>query len=943
MIERFSRAEFEAALALAVERGAAERWESAGRELGEEVYHLWVNENARVLVRSSIDASGVARDSGEDSIRILLQVRVGSGDRWQPQKKLDAYTTRVTGWEDRLYVKAQELAHQGRKIRRPIEPCRECGETKRMWFTASGRNVGRPAMKCFTCQEGFVWLDEENADDAKKSKPSSSAPATRPAPSVSRGGKADPTDASGNAERAAASSIGSAPNSISPPESVKPVAGDPDPSTDLNDLFDEIAQVVASAEEKLVVVERPPSEQQGYAIHATIDNPARLISGAGSGKTFVLERRYRYLLQQGLKPDQIVVVTFTKAMSSDMAERIISLNPSISGTAGESQICSIHAFCNRVLQLEGLARRIPEKEWEVRKILKDLVKKLWPLTNGRDPSTARPTWEELYSVIASAKAHAIRPGSDLEWASALWGEYHGARLSEARRRYDAAMQENNWWNFIDMLYEMEIALQTRRGFVEKLRSRYHYCMVDEGQDTNHQAMRILTAIFGDQDRIFIVGDPDQLLFRFTGATPEANMYEGFSERYPNGNTFFMETNYRSTHAIVDASTRLIAHNYAVRGGPYGEEYRKTCRAAESAALGVPLAWSFWENQEEEAEAVTATVRELLDTRYRPGDIFVGARTRGQLGQLEPHLTEAGIPFINITGGSFWQIRHVAIVLNYLRLALNHDHSEAFARVYNIASENMTDRTGAYSPTRWLGQSFLRDVHGEYNRQTLEDSAGSYYSHRDGIRDLVGFMDDLEEVVRGQAPADAVRYVIDHCVARYLKEEEGLQDDDNGIGKLADLEVVADLAGKFDSLEKFFERVDAAIKAAQDAKSKNWGEYVVLSTVHRLKGMERPVVIGVGWCENQEEKTGLLPHTYSLQPPPTNGVLGLGGGQGRVEDERCIAYVLITRAKQEVYLSGFRQFRKTMLQPSRFAVELGLAVSSVVERNPYDDDKRDDAW
>jgi DNA helicase-2/ATP-dependent DNA helicase PcrA len=187
--------------------------------------------------------------------------------------------------------------------------------------------------------------------------------------------------------------------------------------------------------------------------------------------------------------------------------------------------------------------------------------------------------------------------------------------------------------------------------------------------------------------------------------------------------------------------------------------------------------------------------------------------------------------------------------------------------------------------------------------------------------LRGVLDQADNV--GQI----IRIVIDDCYEKYLKSNDTIGDEGLVNAKLEDLATVEDLAGQYNSVDKFLVYVDEMIEAAEKAKNRDWEDYVVLSTYHRLKGLERPVVFGLGWCEGENattgEPVGLLPHTFSLVPPPDFGVLP-SGDKSPVEDERCIAYVCVTRAEQRVFLSGIKNYRTWKMYPSRFISEMGIS-------------------
>ena len=444
-------------------------------------------------------------------------------------------------------------------------------------------------------------------------------------------------------------------------------------------------------------------------------------------------------------------------------------------------------------------------------------------------------------------------------------------------------------------------------------------------------MRVLSTLAEPENRFFIVGDADQLLYRFTGATPEENLYEGFERRYENGIMVKLETNYRSDKMIVDQGNELIHNNYEGSGGPYEDKYIKELRARNDALPGDNIVFTEHETPEEEARVVASEILRLIGTEERKaGDFFIGARTRAQLAYLEGPLMMAGIPYINLTGGSFWQLKHVSQMVNYLKLAFDGEADDAFSKIYNVASNLMVypwgEQKGEYCTHRWLGTAFLNACGGSY--QNVDRAVRSRKSYEPGVSDLVGLVQDIKfELEKGAG--EAMQYIFDECVKKYLIEEEGIVEDEAENSKLSDCESAIAIARNYGEPQKFLEFVEAAIQAAEDAKNKKWDRYVVLSTIHRLKGLERPVVFGLGWSEGSVMKdgvpvgsAGLLPHTFSMVPPPQTGVLDFGG-QGRVEDERCMAYVLVTRAKEKVYLSSVKYWRNCEFEPSRFVEELGL--------------------
>jgi DNA helicase-2/ATP-dependent DNA helicase PcrA len=430
-----------------------------------------------------------------------------------------------------------------------------------------------------------------------------------------------------------------------------------------------------------------------------------------------------------------------------------------------------------------------------------------------------------------------------------------------------------------------------------------------------------------------VADVDQTLFRFAGARPEI-MSEEIVGYLPNIRTVKMETNYRSTQTIVNQQRQSIAYNYSDLNGPYDQSLFKSLRPRDGAESGNPFVWNMFGFQEEEADYVASTITLLCDAEgYGWGDFFVGARTNSQLAYIEGALTRENIKYINLGGGSFWDSKHIQDVLAYIHLAyyeLNPsddvDTSRDLKRVLNIPSKFFVapigDKKGEYVPHRFLSNALFESIGGKYRNLDRE-------RWREGVQDLMEFVTDIQLHIDHHGLAGAIRFVIENAYVKWLSHKEGLvYTDDAENGKVDDLLTVVNIASKFEEVDKFFAYVKRMREAAKASKRGDHSKRVVIGTVHRLKGKERPVVFGIGLCETNpgsilSEAAGLLPHTYSLIDPPNYGVLPTGG-KGKIEDERCVFFVLISRAQERVYLSGFRNYRDKVFGPSRFVREIGLA-------------------
>lgn len=724
-----------------------------------------------------------------------------------------------------------------------------------------------------------------------------------------------------------------------------------------------------------VKYKKQPNVQQLRAIEAPVSGAVRVSAPPGSGKTFLLTHRYVFLTENGVGPEDILMVCFNKTMADEMLARVLDLAPDLANTAAQSQISTIHAACFRILKEEqnGNARQVA-KDWQVKKFVSEAAEELWP-----DPDN-RPGWAEIMAWINTSKMEGLVPQESGAFLVENLGAYHGDKVYKINVRLAAYLKGAKLITFPDMLLMVDVMLQRDSAFRARWQGRFSHVLVDEGQDTSGQAMRILTTLAAPQDNFFIVGDSDQLLYRFTGATPEANLMDGFEQRFPENLTVKLAVNYRSARSVIGTAQKLIANNYSDAGGPYEQEYAKDTQARDGAPEGMEFSFTSHPDAEAEADAVAESIALRLAGHEEdgvvyagnPGDVFVGARTRAQLAYLEGPLVRRQVPFINIAGGSFWESKHVDTVVAYLRLAHDNGNHAAFERVYNVASAWMTTpwkkspQYGEYINHRFLGKEFLTACGGDY--RNARSAGNRLYKWGPGVSDLTNFVEELE-LRLGKGPAKVLRFVLDECYVRWLKADEGLTSHDEAEnGKVEDLETVVAIAQDYATVGEFLSYVDECVKAAQDAKDRNWDEYVVISTVHRLKGLERPVVYGVGFGEGTKTlpsgetvPAGLLPHTFSLTPPPNFGVLPTGG-MGRVEDERCLAFVLVTRAKNEVHLSYPVEYRGAKFGPSRFAYEMGLVRPEIApdeyakaegfegqDRDDYSDDQDrenyiiDEAW
>jgi len=773
--------------------------------------------------------------------------------------KTETYTTRSPGWNRRMQAKLEGLV----VLRQSAGDCPECGSPKHIFIVKKDNpNNGRTFAKCMYCNSGFQWLDELHV-------PYFSNPLDNPKPES------------------------------------KPVI----------EVFQE--QV------KAVLQSRDPNPEQRMVIEAPF-MPLRVEAGPGSGKTFTIARRYKFMVEAGYKPEKIIAVTFNVKMAAELGEKIVEQVPAIFGTPAMQNICTIHALCFRLLKRFKPKYRSFEvpPEWKVKRFFEETMAVIW------DAET-RPCYEEVRDVIATASSRGLTAETATDFYYQILPERYVENVAHLHLQFEEWKSKNQFIQYSDMLLLCELMLNEDQDVAYN--ARFECVIIDEAQDTNAQAMRILSKLVAHSNNITIVGDRDQLLYRFAGATPEANLGEGFEQLYPEGQTFHLVTNYRSTRTIVQRALNVISHNYDPLG-PYDSRHLKALKPKDGADEGADIFFQNAADPMDESKKVVDEIQTLVNNGADPGQIFVAARTRAQIGYIEFRMIKTEIPFANTTGMSFWSLKHVSDLLNYLRIIDNPDDTVALKAIINIPSAAFRvpwrkhPDYGQYVNHRFLGNEFVQQCNGSFTNVRAVSMGNFKFTA--GGSDLMYLVGMLKNAIDSGTIGDAVRTFVEECYRPYVLYESGGAENTLGEGaKLEDLQTIADIADTFTSLSEFLFYVDKMIDSAKAVEEGDWGGRVVLSTIHRLKGLERDYVFGIGVSEYnpyipKNPPAGLLPHTFSLVKPPTLGKFDLYG-QGRVEDERCLFYVLITRARKAVFLSSVDVYRKTRMKRSRFIDELGL--------------------
>jgi len=799
--------------------------------------------------------------------------------------------SRVAGWEKRVAEKIEELEEEiGPSFRRFVPIC--CDVVPWVNVTKNGKNNGRYYCKCKKCRKWLCFMDDEDK----------SSPEGKPSPSTRR-------DA---------------------------------PLPTYDDFSSLLSQTpVTEMPKELPTFEWTgegygPNEAQMEAINHATDTPRITTAPPGSGKTFMLENRIAHLIANGAAPGSILNVTLSKAMADEGAARVEERLVDLGVHVAEDDMllfrkwwCTIHAACYRMLAEEGDKRSVANT-WQIKKIIEGQIERLM-----LDPE-AYPWWE-LDTLIKSAKMRGYSSGEDHEYFFSVCDERF-ANVCQIRAAFDREMlyysdkyAPHGLTTFEDMLFDVERRLKLDEGFRRKWQGQFKFVINDEGQDTTLQQMNILGMLTQSPDdgaNIFTVGDPDQMLYRFAGATPEENVGVGFERRFNGAKRGTLVVNYRSFSEITDACNRLIAYNYADKGGPYPQRLYKEMTSNKGAGGSISL--EEYDNIVLEGVGVADRIENDLENGYcKPGDVFVLSRIAAGLGPVETELLQRGIPFINRNGIGFWGMGCIKWVTDYVSVVKDGSNSDAFHNICNIASDAMP------KPMRFLGNAFKK-AFPDYDSVREASQSGMGLSRWRGAIDIVDFVEQLRKIETLSELLETIiwRSVYPYILHQYGEDAVGTREDvdDAESGKMIQLLIsLQRIANRFSSVEEFLAFVEKARKAVEDANDKTaWHKYVILSTIHKVKGLERDIVYVLHMSEGEVEKNGeivkkigMLPYTYALSSPPPKKLYS--PAQSRIEDERCIAYVAISRAKKNVRISSICEhpYLKGTMRPSRFAIEAGL--------------------
>ncbi|WP_369189805.1 DNA helicase PcrA [Streptomyces sp. R08] len=651
--------------------------------------------------------------------------------------------------------------------------------------------------------------------------------------------------------------------------------------------------------------------QRAAVVHS--DTPLLIVAGAGSGKTRVLTHRIAYLLgERNVHPGQILAITFTNKAAGEMKERVEQL---VGPRANAMWVMTFHSACVRILRREskklGFTSSFSIYDAADSKRLMALVCRDLDI----DPKKFPP--KSFSAKISNLKNELI----DEEDFAAQATDGFEKTLAQAYAMYQSRLREANALDFDDLIMTTVNLLRAFPDVAEHYRRRFRHVMVDEYQDTNHAQYALVRELVGtaahDEDtppsehdlppaELCVVGDADQSIYAFRGATIR-NILQ-FEEDYPNATTILLEQNYRSTQTILSAANAVIERN----------ESRRPKNLWTNAGAGAQITGYVADTEHDEAQFVAEEIDRLTDAGdAKAGDVAVFYRTNAQSRVFEEIFIRVGLPYKVVGGVRFYERKEVRDVLAYLRVLANPEDAVPLRRILNVPKRGIGERAEAMIDA--LSQrekiSFPQAL------KRVDEAYGMAARSTNAVKKFNTLMEDLRTIVdSGAGPATVLEAILERT--GYLAELQASTDpqDETRIENLQELAAVAlefeqeNSDGESETpvgLAAFLERVALVADSDQIPDEDEDGSGVItLMTLHTAKGLEFPVVFLTGM------EDGVFPHMRAL------------GQAKELEEERRLAYVGITRARERLYLtrSSLRSAwgQPSYNPPSRFLEEIPAA-------------------
>lgn len=634
---------------------------------------------------------------------------------------------------------------------------------------------------------------------------------------------------------------------------------------------------------------------QQEAVNQT-EGPLLILAGAGSGKTTVLVNRVQHIIGSGLAaPWQVLAITFTNKAAGEIRERLIN---AIGPEANDIWAYTFHSCCARILR--RFADRLGYTSHFTIYDTDDQKRVMKHCQKALEISDKILHHKSILSEISSAKDSLV---DYEEYKKLAQNDFRKARIADCYELYQKELLKSDAMDFDDIIFNTVRLLEGNPDVLELYQKQFKYVMVDEYQDTSHAQYILVSLLAGGYNNICVVGDDDQSIYRFRGATIENIL--SFENQYKNARVIRLEQNYRSTQNILDAANAVIANN----------KNRKGKNLWTQAGSGEKIIFNTLEDEAAEASFIAQEILKNVKNGKKMSDHAVLYRMNAQSRNIEITFAKSGIPHKVIGGNRFFDRKEIKDVISYFAVINNPADNVRLQRIINVPKRGIGDTMFAnvMEIATGLGLSAFEvcERADEFQKtlrsaQKLQGFAAMIRHFQDCLDDDMPLSDLLQEVL------DKTNYF------DYLDEDpESAEDRKNNINELSSMFIKYQEEDADFELSDFLE--DVALVADIDSYNED-DDAVVLMTLHSAKGLEFPIVFISGMEES------VFPGNQSVY------------SEEDLEEERRLAYVGITRAKEKLYLLNAR---RRMLygttnrnQASRFLREIPLSVTDDITVQSY---------
>ena len=630
-----------------------------------------------------------------------------------------------------------------------------------------------------------------------------------------------------------------------------------------------------------------PSQRQ--AVEQT-EGPVMIVAGAGSGKTRVITYRVAHLIQKGVDPFQILVLTFTNKAAKEMRERITKV---VGAEAKNIWMGTFHSIFAKILRVEANKIGYPNNFTiydtdDSKSLLRAILKEM-----NLDDKLYNPNF--VYGRISMAKNNLISAAEYLQNEQIQADDFSTGRgqLGKIYATYTARCFKAGAMDFDDLLFKTNVLLKEHPDVLHKYQHKFKYLMVDEYQDTNFSQYLIVKKLAAVNYNLCVVGDDAQSIYGFRGANIQNIL--NFQKDYPEVKVFKLEQNYRSTQNIVNVANSIIRNN--------ANQLEKNVFSDNDEGDKIKITRSYSDNEEGKSVA-ESILQERSEKSLDWNDFAVLYRTNAQSRSMEEALRKSNVPYKIYGGMSFYQRKEIKDLIAYFRLTFNNNDEEAFKRIINY-------------PARGIGKTTIDKIilAADQNGQTLFEIASNAFQFLDNraataVSNFATTIQSFAATAKNNTAYDAALHIAQHSgllkdlyedksvegLARY----ENIQELLNGIKEFSEREDIED-----HSLSIFME--DVALLTNDDNAKAEDKDTVSLMTIHSSKGLEFNQVYVVGLEEN------LFPSQMSLN------------SRADLEEERRLFYVAVTRAEKKLHISyatsRFKFGTLVNCEPSRFLDEI----------------------